>query len=193
MKLDSTNIYNAIKGKYFLGGLDGIGTAAGNWAKLLNEAQIEAVMKSNIDGYFWSKLLINSALNPVSAINGFSFRKLVETRESRELFKELYKEGYPIVKRKCDQQKLGSFLGPPNIVNWIFENQRLSDLVLKIVAEKFGQVECSMLQDVRRNRQTEIDHINGAIIQLGKQYGIGTPKNNWICEQVKKLEPKNDR
>jgi 2-dehydropantoate 2-reductase len=116
----------------------------------------------------------------------------MENRESRELFKELYKEGYPIVKIKSNEskQKLGNFLGPPNIVNWIFKNQRLSDFVLKGVAGKFGEVESSMLQDVRRNRQVEVDYINGVVIKLGKEYGIETPKNNWIYKEVKKLEPK---
>ena len=137
-------------------------------------------------------MLINSALNPLSAIKGCSFKNLIETRESRELFKELYIEGYPIVKRKSKElkQKLGSFLGPPNIVNRIFKNQRLSDFVLKRVAGKFGEVESSMLQDIRRNRQVEIDYINGVVIKLGKDYGIETPKNNWIYKEVKKLEPK---
>ncbi len=185
-------IYNAVKGKYVLGSFDGIGNGVKNWAELLNKAGIKAETKNNIDGYLWSKLLINSALNPLSAIKWCSFKNLMETREYRELFKELYKEGYPIVKRKSEEskQKLGNFLGPPNIVNLIFKNQRLSDFVLKRVAWKFGEVESSMLQDVRRNRQVEIDYINGVVIQLGKDYGIKTPKNNWIYKEVKKLEPK---
>ncbi len=184
-------IFNAVKGKYVLGSSDGIGAGVRNWADLLNEAGIKTKAAGNIDGYLWSKLLINSSLNPVSAINGYSLKMLIETRETRELFKELYTEGYPIVKRKCEEieQKPGSFLGPPNIINWIFQKQRLSDFILKRVADKFGEVESSMLQDVRRNRQTEIDFINGAIIRLGQEYGIETPKNNWIYAEVKKLEP----
>ena len=65
----------------------------------------------------------------------------------------------------------------------------MSDFLLKKIADKFGEVESSMLQDVRKNRPTEIDYINGAIIKLAKQYGIETPKNEWISEQVKKLHP----
>ena len=185
-------IFNAVKGKYVLGSSDGIHRGVGIWAELLNEAGIKAETRSNIDCYLWSKLLVNSALNPVSAVKGFSFQTLIETCESRELFKALYKEGYPIVKRKSNEleQKLGSFLGPPCIVNRLFQNQRLSDFVLKKVAKKFGEVESSMLQDVRRNRQTEIDYINGAIIRLGKEYDIATPHNNWIYQEIKNLEPK---
>ncbi len=185
-------IYNAVKGKYVLGNSAPFSRAVANWAKLLNKATVKAEIKPNIDGYLWSKLLINSALNPISAIKGYSFKKLIETHETRQLFKELYIEGYPIVKRKSEElkQKLGSFLGPPPIVNWIFQHQKLSDYILNKVADKFGKVESSMLQDIRRNRKTEIDYINGAIIQLGKDYGIETEKNIRIYDQLKNMEPK---
>lgn len=186
------HIFNEVKGKYVLGSSKGISKDVESWAKLLNAAGIKAETKLNIDGYLWSKLLINSALNPVSAVEGCLFKELIETPASRELFKDLYKEGYPIVKKKTDElgQKLGSFIGPPNIVNSIFQLSKLSDFVLNKVSDKFGQVESSMLQDIRKNRQTEVDYINGAIIRLGEQYGIETPKNKWIYEEVKKLEPK---
>lgn len=185
-------IYNAVKGKYVLGNSTPFSSAVANWAKLLNKAGIKAEIKPNIDGYLWSKLLINSTLNPISAIKRYSFKKLIETQETRQLFKELYIEGYPIIKRKSEElkQKLGSFLGPPQIVNWIFQHEKLSDYILNKVADKFGEVESSMLQDIRRNRETEIDYINGAIIRLGKEYGIETPKNNRIYDQLKNLEPK---
>lgn len=184
-------IFNAVKGKYVLGSSKGVNTRVINWAAILNEAQIKAETKENIDGYLWSKLLINSALNPVSAINRMSFKNLIETDKARQLFKALYVEGYPIVKIKADQlnQKLGNFIGPPNVASWLFSKRRLSDFVLKGIAGKFGEVESSMLQDIRRNRPTEIDFINGAIINLAKEYGIETPNNDRIYKQIKKLEP----
>jgi 2-dehydropantoate 2-reductase len=186
------HIFNAVKGKYVLGSSNGVSKDVEEWARILNSAGIKAETKVNIDGYLWSKLLINSALNPVSAVTKYSFKELIDTQESRELFKDLYKEGYPIVKKKTDElgQKLGSFIGPPNIVNLIFQFSKLSDFVLNKVSDKFGQVESSMLQDIRRARQTEVDHINGAIIRLGEKYGIETPKNKWIYQEIKKLEPK---
>lgn len=183
-------VFNAVKGKYVLGGLSGLTTAVANWAAILNESGIKADMKDDIDGFIWSKLLINASLNPVSAIKKCSFKKLIECDESRELFKKLYTESYPVVKRKVDElnQKLGSFIGPPNIANWLFKKPGPSDFILKRIADKFGEVESSMLQDVRKNRPTEIDYINGAIIKLAKQYGIETPTNEWIFEEIKNYE-----
>lgn len=183
-------VFNAVKGKYVLGASDGLTTSVASWAAMLNESGIKADMKEGIDGYLWSKLLINAALNPVSAIKKCSFKKLIECDESRGLFKKLYTESYPVVKRKADElnQRLGNFIGPPNIANWLFMKPRLSDFILKRIADKFGEVESSMLQDVRKNRPTEIDYINGIIVKLAKQYGIETPTNEWICKKIKNYE-----
>jgi 2-dehydropantoate 2-reductase len=185
-------VFNAVKGKYVLGESGGLKTSVATWASVLNESGIKADMKDDIDGYLWSKLLINSALNPVSAIKNCSFKELIETDESRELFKKLYVEGYPVVKRKVDEldQKLGNFIGPANIANWLFKKPGMSDFILKKISDKFGEVESSMLQDVRKNRPTEIEYINGAIIQLAKQYGMKTPLNEWICKEITNYEQK---
>ena len=183
-------IFNAVRGRYVLGVSDGIRPRVTEWAGLLNKAGVTARAAAAIDGWLWSKLLINSALNPVSAIAGCSFRELIDRPPSRRLFKALYIEGYPIVKRKTKElkQKLASFLGPPSAVNWILRRPVLADLVLNGVAAKFGEVESSMLQDVRRNRPTEIDYLNGAIVRLAAGYGIATPENDRICEEVRNLE-----
>jgi len=183
-------VFNAVKGKYVMGRSAGMATHVADWAAIFNESGIKVDIKENIDGYLWSKLLINSALNPVSAVMKCSFKELIENDISRELFKELYVESYPIIKRKADEldQKLGSFIGPPNIADWVFKQPSISDFLLKRIAGKFGEVESSMLQDVRKNRPTEIDFINGVIIRLGKKYGIETPRNEWIHEEITNYE-----
>ena len=46
----------------------------------------------------------------------------------------------------------------------------------------------SMLQDVRNRRRTEIDAINGAILQEGRDLGIPTPENLSLVRQIKEIE-----
>ena len=43
----------------------------------------------------------------------------------------------------------------------------------------------SMLQDVRRGKTTEIDYINGYLINLGRELGVRTPVNSVLCDLVK--------
>ena len=45
-----------------------------------------------------------------------------------------------------------------------------------------------MLVDVLNKRKTEIDFINGAVVRLGKGYGIPTPVNKTLTAAVKGLE-----
>jgi 2-dehydropantoate 2-reductase len=46
----------------------------------------------------------------------------------------------------------------------------------------------SMLQDVEARRRTEIDVINGAIVDAGRRHGIPTPYNDTMVWLVRSLE-----
>jgi 2-dehydropantoate 2-reductase len=48
----------------------------------------------------------------------------------------------------------------------------------------------SMLQDVEANRQTEIDVVNGAIVEGGKRNSVHTPLNDAMVWMVKSLKEK---
>ena len=58
----------------------------------------------------------------------------------------------------------------------------------RIVCKKTAENVSSMLQDVKNRRRTEINAINGAIVELGKTLDIDTPENNRLCEQIKQIE-----
>ena len=46
----------------------------------------------------------------------------------------------------------------------------------------------SMLADVLRNKRTEIDSINGAVVRNGKRHGIETPANALVTALIRGLE-----
>ena len=52
------------------------------------------------------------------------------------------------------------------------------------VAIATGTNRSSMLQDVTRQRETEIKIINGAVVKTGKETGIPTPYNEVICQLI---------
>jgi 2-dehydropantoate 2-reductase len=56
------------------------------------------------------------------------------------------------------------------------------------VCEKTARNISSMLQDVRQQRRTEIDAINGAVLKGGQALGIATPENALLVRQVKEIE-----
>lgn len=46
----------------------------------------------------------------------------------------------------------------------------------------------STLQDLRKEKRTEIEYLNGAIVRLGEKHGIPTPVNKMICDLICFLE-----
>jgi hypothetical protein len=56
-----------------------------------------------------------------------------------------------------------------------------------------GDHKPSMLVDIENHRRTEIDFINGKIVEYGRQAGVETPYNLMIRALVKALEGKNLR
>jgi len=53
------------------------------------------------------------------------------------------------------------------------------------VAEKTGENSCSMLQDVLKNKTTEIDSINGYIVRLAEEHSIAVPVNEALYSLIK--------
>lgn len=183
---------NFVKGGYVLGSSGKkVHKGVRGWAELLDDAGIENKTTDSLNGYLWSKVLINSALNPLSAVRGSSFGELMNDKNSRKLFTQLYTEAYPLAKRHVEEfgEKLGSFEGSPALANFAFKIPIVSDMILiHKLAKKYKNVRSSMLQDIEKGRQTEIDFINGQIIGLGEKYGVKTPFNKEIYGAVKRLE-----
>ena len=50
----------------------------------------------------------------------------------------------------------------------------------------------STLQDILRNRKTEIEMFSGKVVQLGKELGIETPLNWLVYHGIRVLEEKNE-
>ena len=46
----------------------------------------------------------------------------------------------------------------------------------------------SMRQDLMKGRQTEIDHMNGAVAELGAKFGISCPVNAAMTTMIRYLE-----
>ncbi len=56
------------------------------------------------------------------------------------------------------------------------------------VCEDAGDGYSSMYQDKKKHIRTEIDAINGAIVEQAKQYGVSTPYNTLIVDLIHAIE-----
>lgn len=61
------------------------------------------------------------------------------------------------------------------------------DQWLDRVLAAYGDVKASMLQDFDRRRETEIDFINGDVVDVSGNYGVDTPANTAIVATVRSI------
>ena len=65
---------------------------------------------------------------------------------------------------------------------------KITTLGLHQILAAYGDLEPSMLQDFELGRRTEIDFINGYVVQLGTQIGIPIAMNAAIADMVHQIE-----
>ncbi|MDX1377905.1 MAG: 2-dehydropantoate 2-reductase [Anaerolineales bacterium] len=118
----------------------------------------------------WGKLVVNAAINPLTALLRVKNGELLKRPSARELMKALALETAEVAQAEGIQL---SFDDPLKIA--------------EDVAHKTAENTSSMLQDVLRGAPTEIDAICGAVVRVGEIHGIETPVNRVCWQLVKAL------
>jgi 2-dehydropantoate 2-reductase len=157
-------------------------------SSLLNKA-IPTETSDDIRGAHWTKLVWNIQ-NAVPAVTGLSYQESYQYSKIRESTINLVKEGLKVInKAGIKTADVPGFpLGPmKTMASMPLPNS--SDL-LKRTAESLGKVPVlgSMLQSIKRGKSTEVDYVNGEIVNLGKKTGIPTPANSLIIKLVHQVE-----
>ena len=139
-------------------------------AGLITRSGMNVIPLQDARGAQWTKLIFNAATNPVGGLTLLHHGAATRFAPTGQLFNDLIGEGEAVARA------LGIELhGDPRA------------LVQK-GANAPGKHRASMLQDVLAKRQTEVDFMNGAIVQWGDKTGVPTPLNKAVWELVKGLE-----
>ncbi|WP_051236573.1 ketopantoate reductase family protein [Paenibacillus pinihumi] len=135
----------------------------------LKKAGITAFLSKQLDDRIYQKLLINSVINPLTALYQVRNGELPEDPVRLKLMRALYEEGIHIV-RAAGMTCSGK--------EW--------EMLLE-VCRNTALNESSMFRDVRSGRETEIDSINGGLAALGREFGLPAPLNAAMLSMVKAL------
>lgn len=139
-------------------------------AVLVTKSGMNVIPLKDARGAQWTKLIFNAATNPVGALTLLHHGAATRFAPTAQLFNDLIAEGEGVAKA------LGIELhGDPRA------------LVQK-GASAPGKHRASMLQDVLSKRRTEVDFMNGAIVEWGRKTGVATPLNLALWELIKGLE-----
>ena len=125
----------------------------------------------DIPAALWGKVLYNVGLNPLSCLLGVPYGKLGEDENARALLEEAIRAAFRVASREAG-------LGFPD------EDAYLSLFFGKLLPSTVSH-HSSMLQDIEKGRETEIDAITGEVIRRGREHGIPTPVNDVLYGLVK--------
>ena len=142
-------------------------------AEALTAAGVPTVISNNVRGELWAKLILNCAYNAVSAIAQLPYGKTVLGAGVQDVMRDVVAECLAVAKA---------------------EGVQVAGDVHAAVAKLAGSMpkqSSSTAQDLARGKPTEIDYLNGLIVQRGTALGIATPANRVLWALVKLLESKN--
>lgn len=139
-------------------------------AELFRLAGLEARVEGDILAQVWNKLLVNVGINALTSIHNCKNGALLENDEILALMRAAVLEAANVAQAK------GIAIAPEPVARTIAVCQATAANV------------SSMLQDVRGKRQTEIEAINGGVLEEAKQLGIPAPVNAQLVAAVKGLE-----
>ncbi len=146
---------------------------------------IEAALKSSgfkvnivsdAKSLVWTKLIINSAINPLTALLHVPNGELLRRPAARALMHSLAEETAAVA--IAEHVELG------------FDD---AAAMVEEVARKTATNYSSMLQDIRRGAPTEIEAICGAVTRAGQRDGIPTPVNNVCWKLIQALAGASER
>ncbi|PIQ88785.1 MAG: 2-dehydropantoate 2-reductase [Candidatus Omnitrophica bacterium CG11_big_fil_rev_8_21_14_0_20_42_13] len=170
--LGDGHIRHAGRGETVIGKFDGkIPVLMRDIREAFNSAGLDMRISKDIKSLIWSKLIINVGINALTAITRLNNGRLIEFEGTREILKDAVTEAVKIAKRKKIK---------------IIYDDPLSKV--ESVCEATAINVSSMLQDVLKEKRTEIDFINGVIVRQGKSLGIKTPVNEILVHLVKTIE-----
>ncbi len=137
-------------------------------AERFRKCGFECDVSENIKYEEWKKLIINCLINPISVILGK--KNMAVADEKLNPLKKLIADECLKVSEK-DGIKLDI-----DFVKMV--NEMIKDS---------GNMS-SMQQDIIKGRKTEIDYLNGAVVELGRKYRIKCPVNGGLVMIVKEME-----
>ena len=144
-------------------------------AGMLTAADLDTEYTPDIRTHVWEKVILNSALAPVSALTGMTMKEVTTFEDTIEMMKELLYEGIAVAEADgCN-----------------FDEEFFDHCVWYL--SQAGHHKPSMLIDVENRSPTEIDFLNGGIVRHGVDKGISVPVNQSITQLIRALDLQNKR
>lgn len=145
-------------------------------SEILSQAGFLVETAQDTESLVWGKLVVNAAINPLTALLKIPNGELLTRRSAHKLMNLVTLETVNVA------EAIGVQLPYSDPIS-----------VVESVAERTASNKSSMLKDVLRGSQTEIDAISGAIVKIGERKNIPVHLNQalWLLINAIEQKPKS--
>ena len=144
-------------------------------ADMITSSGINCEISNEVDKYLWAKMLYNCTLNPLGAILDKTYGELTENPYTIEIMNNLIDEIFEVIKAS------------PYETLWDNPDEYKDIFYSKLVPDTYNHYS-STHQDIQHKIITEIDSLNGKVIQLGEGNNINVSTNKLIYNMIKAIE-----
>lgn len=186
--------YNVVHsgGGHFHRGTSGdimIEAGASNLGNILFVPQLNIIETAEIISVQWGKLLINLN-NALNALSGKPLLDQLSDRQWRKLMADQFEEALSVMKTAGISPKSATPL-PTQIVPMVL---RFPTPLFKIISGRTLKIDpsarSSMWEDLEHHRMTEIDELQGVVVELAQKQGIPVPLCARVSSLIKEAEAK---
>jgi 2-dehydropantoate 2-reductase len=144
-------------------------------ARLIDCAGVAAVGCADILPLIWSKLLYNVALNALGALYELSYGELARDPDLRAIMDEAIGEAFAVA-RKLEVA-----------LPFATKSEYLDTFYGRLIPATESH-HPTMLYDLKNRGRTDIDWLNGKIVELAEQTGLRAPVNQMLVRRVHAAE-----
>jgi 2-dehydropantoate 2-reductase len=142
-------------------------------AGILSRAGVPAEATDRTQELIWHKLMVNVGINAVTALARIRNGWIAENEDARALSRSAVQEA-ALVARRLD----------------VAVREDILEKVLEVARATSDNIS-SMNQDLSRNRPTEVEAINGAVVRWARSLGVDVPVNWTLTRLIHLHEARN--
>lgn len=151
---------------------DALESRAGALARMIDAAGVPAVGVGDIMPVLWTKILYNVALNPLGAILKLHYGALAEDPDLRPIMDSAIEEAFAVARA------LGVALP------FADDSEYRRVFYERLIPVTFNH-RPTMLNDLHVRGRTEIDALNGKIVELAEQFGLDATTNRMLTRLIR--------
>lgn len=138
-------------------------------AEIITEAGLETLFSHEIKKHEWVKCILNT-ISPICVTSRRTMKQVMEFADTREFIRKILEEGISVARARGIE----------------FEPEFIESCMGYL--DKAGHHKVSMQADIEHGTPTEIEFLNGKVVEYGKMAGIPTPLNKLFVALIRACE-----